>query len=122
MRGVCDGAGLNTRNAEGDWKERPALVRQRRLICRCARDAETESKQLRGGVRRNFTRRSDSSVFTCDATDEDEESSDLEQSNSTRRRRLVCGDDSSSWANQEKTMFNSSPSTKSDSRWTKRKQ
>lgn len=31
------------------------------------------------------------------------------------RERLVCGDDSSSWATQEKTMFNSSPSTKSDS-------
>jgi len=83
-----------------------------------------ENKQLRGGVRRNFTRRPDSSVFTSDATDEDEESSDLEQSNATRLRKAgfkVCGDDSSSRANQEKTMFNSSPSTKSGSRWTKSK-
>ena len=75
---------MNTRNAEGDWKESPALVRQRRLICRCARDAETDNKQKRGGYRCNFTRRSDSGVFTSDATDEDEESSDLEQSNTSR--------------------------------------
>jgi hypothetical protein len=90
MRGVCDGAGLNTRNAEGDWKERQALVRPRRLICRCARDAEMERNNYEEGSVRlgyNFRRRSDSSVFTSDATDEDEESSDLEQSNATEAEK-----------------------------------